>query len=313
MRPLEADQLLAFVTVARERGFSRAARRLARTQSAVSQAVARLEADLDVRLFVRSGRTTELSAAGRALLERAERILDEMDRAREGLAALHALEAGLLVVGTSDTLAYYVLPPILAAFRARHPGVELRLDNRPSPATAERVVERAVDVGVVTLPLPAGLRVGGRPAAERLHLEPLARQEEVVICPPEHPLARRRRVGLEAILPYPLLLLDRTTGARTLLDAELARLGAAPTVAMEMSSVEVLKKLVELGLGVSVVPALAVAREVEAGALAAVRLHGRTTERSVGLATPAGGPPSRAAAAFVEIARAALAGGRAAP
>jgi DNA-binding transcriptional LysR family regulator len=130
----------------------------------------------------------------------------------------------------------------------------------------------------------------------------------VIVCPPDHPLARRRRVGLEAILPYPLLLLDRTTGARALLDAELARLGAAPSVAMEMSSVEVLKKLVELGLGVSVVPAVAVEREVRAGVLAAVRLQGLTAERSVGLVTPAGGPPSRAAAAFAEIARAALKG-----
>jgi DNA-binding transcriptional LysR family regulator len=303
IQPLDADQLLAFVTVARERGFSRAARRLGRTQSAVSQAVARLEQELDARLFVRSGRTTELSAAGRALLERAERILDEMARAREGLEALHELTAGQLAVGTSDTLAYYVLPPIVAEFRARHPAVELRLDNRPSPATAERVAERAVDVGVVTLPLPSGLRIGGKPLAERLSIEPLAPQEEVAICPPDHPLARRRRVGLEAILGYPLLLLDRTTGARALLDAELARIGAAPAPAMEMSSVEVLKKLVELGLGVSVVPALAVAREVEAGVLAAVRLQGLAVERSVGLVTPAAGPPSRAAAAFVEIAR----------
>ncbi len=306
IHPLDTDQLLAFVTVARERGFSRAARRLGRTQSAISQAVARLEQDLDARLFVRSGRTTELSAAGRALLERAERILDEMERAREGLKALHDLASGQLVVGTSDTLAYYALPPILAAFRARYPGVELRLDNRPSPATAERVAERAVDVGVVTLPLPPGLRAGGRPVAERLRIEPLARQEEVAICRPDHPLARRRRVGLEAILAFPLLLLDRTTGARALLDAELARLGAVPAPAMEMSSVEVLKKLVELGLGVSVVPALAVEREVEAGVLAAVRLSGLAVERSVGLVTPAAGPPSRAAAAFAEIARTAL-------
>jgi DNA-binding transcriptional LysR family regulator len=306
MHPLDADQLLAFVAVARERGFSRAARRLARTQSAVSQAVARLEAELDARLFVRSGRTTELTPAGHALLGRAERVLDEMDRARESLRALAELETGLLVVGTSDTLAYYLLPPVIAAFRARYPGVELRLDNRPSPATAERVAERAVDVGVVALPLPPGLRVGGRPAAERLRVEALVRQEEVVICPPDHPLARRRRVGLEAVLPYPLLLLDRTTGARALLDAELARLGAAPSIAMEMSSVEVLKKLVELGLGVSIVPALAVEREVKSGNLAAVRLAGLSAERSVGLLTLADGPPPPAAAAFAEIARAAL-------
>jgi DNA-binding transcriptional LysR family regulator len=306
MAPLNSDQLQAFAAVARERGFSRAARRLARTQSAVSQAVARLEEDLGTRLFVRQGRTTELTPAGRLLLERAQRVLDEMDRAREGLQALAELREGLLVVGTSDTLAYYLLPPVIAAFRARYPGVELRLDNRPSPATAERVAERTVDLGVVTLPLPPELRVGGRPAVERLRIEPLAPQEEVVICPPGHPLARRRRASLEAIVAYPLLLLDRSTGARALLDAELAHLGAAPTVTMEMSSVEVLKKLVELGLGVSIVPALAVEREVAAGTLAAVRLSGLSAERHIGLLAPAGGPLPRAADAFAEIARAAL-------
>jgi DNA-binding transcriptional LysR family regulator len=307
MAPLDADQLVAFATVAREQGFSRAARRLGRTQSAVSQAVARLELELGTALFLRRGRTTEPTAAGRALLPRAQRILDEMARARESLKALAELRTGGLAVGTSDTLACYVLPPVISAFRARYPGVELRLDNRPSPATAERVVERAVDVGVVTLPLPPALRAGGRPLLERLRVERLARQEEVAICPPGHPLARRRRVPLEALLPYPLLLLDRTTAARAALDADLGRLGAGPAVAMEMSSVEVLKRLVELGLGVSVVPAVAVQREVAAGTLVALRLSGRAEERSLALLTAAEGPLPPAAAAFAEIARGALA------
>lgn len=309
MHPLDGDQLRAFVEVARERGFTRAAARLSRTQSAVSQLVARLEQDLGARLFSRRGRTTALTPAGEALLGRAQRILDEMDRAREGLRALSELREGRLVVGTSDTLACYLLPPVIAAFRARHPGIDLRLDNRPSPATAGRVAERAVDLGVVTLPLPPDLRAGGRPLAGRLRVEPLARQEEVAIVPAGHPLAGRRQVRVEALLPYPWLLLDRTTGARALLDAELARRGAAPAVAMEMSSVEVLKKLVELGLGISVVPAVAVAREVAAGSLAALRLPGLLGGRRVGLVTPAEGTLP-AAAAFAAIAREALAARR---
>jgi len=309
MSPLDSDQLVAIVAVARERGFSRAGRRLSRTQSAVSQAVARLEGEVGARLFLRGGRTTQLTAAGRLLLSRAERVLEEMQRAREGLFALAELSQGTLSLGTSDTLACYVLPPVIAAFRTRYPGVDLWLDNRPSPATAERVLERALDLGVVTLPLPSGPRALGRAAAERLRIEALAPQEEVVICPPHHPLAKRRWIDLEGILPYPLLLLDRTTGSRALLDAELARLGASPAVAMEMSSVEVLKKLVELGLGVSVVPAVAVEREVAAGVLKAVRLSGLAAARRVGLVMLASGPPSRAAAAFAEMARAALSRG----
>jgi LysR family carnitine catabolism transcriptional activator len=305
MQPLDGDELRAFVEVARERGFSRAALRLGRTQSAVSQLVARLERDLGARLFTRRGRTTGLTPAGDALLERAQRILDEMDRARDGVRALGELREGRLVVGTSDTLACHLLPPLIAAFRARHPGIDLRLDNRPSPATAGRVAERAVDLGVVTLPLPPDLRAGGRPLGGRVRLEPLLRQEEVAIVPAGHPLAGRRRVAVEALLPYPWLLLDRSTGARALLDAELAHRGARPLVAMEMSSVEVLKKLVELGLGISIVPALAVEREVAAGTLAAIRLRGILAGRWVGLVVPVDAL-SPAAAAFAAIAREAL-------
>src|SRR5512141_1702741 len=184
MRPLAADQLVAFLAVARERGFSRAAARLGLTQSAVSQAVARLEAELGTALFVRQRRGTVPTPAGRALEEHAQRVLDEMDRARASLQAIGEVREGTLTIGTSDTLACYVLPPVIAAFRARFPGVDLRLDNRPSPGTAARVAERQLDLGLVTLPLPDGLRAGGRPVAERLRIEPRALQEEVAICPP---------------------------------------------------------------------------------------------------------------------------------
>jgi DNA-binding transcriptional LysR family regulator len=309
IRTLASDQLAAAVAVARERSFSRAARSLGRTQSAVSQAVARLERELGERLFLRSARTTEPTAAGRTLLDHARRILDLMEGARASLKALGALEQGSLVVGSSDTLAYYALPPVLAAFRARHPGIELRLDNRPSPATAARVAERQVDVGVVSLPLPPDLEASGRRVAARVQLEPLAPQRDVVICPPGHPLARRRRVALPALVPYGLVLLDATTGSRAFLDAELARAGARPRVVMEMSSVEVLKRLVELGMGISLVPELAVEREVSAGVLAAVQIEGVSQARSIGLVTPSPGPASPAARAFAEIARAVLARG----
>src|SRR6188474_225365 len=196
IQTLDSGRLLAFATVARERGFSRAARALGKTQSAVSQAVLQLEEELGETLFARDGRVTRLTAAGQALLEPAERILGEMTRARAGISALSGLGSGELVIGTSDTLAYYLLPPFLAAFRERYPAVELRLDNRPTPATAERVFERGADLGIVTLPLPSELRLAGRPATERLKLENLAPARDVLICPAGHPLAGRRRVPL---------------------------------------------------------------------------------------------------------------------
>src|SRR3954451_16804611 len=172
---LDSGRLQAFLAVARARNFSRAARRLGKTQPSVSQAVARLEEDLGQPLFLREGRTTQLTAAGRLLAEHAERIFEEMERARARLSGLGELRVGELVVGASDTLATYLLPPVFSAFRARYPGIELRLDNRPSPATIARVAERAVDLGVVTLPAAGD---------DRVRREPLAAYREVVICPP---------------------------------------------------------------------------------------------------------------------------------
>jgi DNA-binding transcriptional LysR family regulator len=238
---LNLERLRAFLAVARTHNFSRAAERLGKTQPSVSQAIGRLETAVGQPLFLREGRTTQLAPAGRLLLGHAERIFAELDRARDRLAGLGALRAGELVVGTSDTLAYYLLPPVFAAFRARHPGVELRLDNRPSPATLAQVAERAVDLGVVTLPVRPDHRVA---------IEPLRRQmAEVAILPPAHPLARKRRLRLADVAAHPLLLLDTTTATRAALDEAFARLGLRPKVAMEMSSVEVLKRLVELGFG----------------------------------------------------------------
>lgn len=301
--PLDADRLLAFVTVAKERGFTRAGRTLGKTQSAVSQAVLHLERDLGQPLFVRDGRATSLTEAGSILLEVAERILLDMALARERLAAQTEVKSGRLAIGTSDTLACHVLPPVLAAYRARHPGVDVRLDNRPSPATAVEVAERRVDVGIIALPLPPSLESRGRPILERILVEPLAPYEDALICRPDHPLARRRRVDVADVAGVPLILLDRTTGTRAFLEAAFARARVRPRVAMEMGSVEVLKRLVELGFGASVVPLLSVAAETRAGTLVAVPLRGARRGRKVGLATPASGSLSSAAGAFAEIAR----------
>ena len=307
--PIDSARLQAFLTVAQQQGFSRAARALGKTQSSVSQAIAQLETDLGEKLFDRIGRGAALTEAGRLLVAHAEEIFEQMQRARAHLEAARTLETGQLVIGTSDTLACYLLPPVLAAFRAAFPGVELRLDNRPSPATAQAVAERRVHVGVVSLPLPEDQRAPLR--AGRIALEPLLPQVDLLICRPDHPLAHRRRIALADLMPHPLLLLDRSTGSRAYLDAAFARAGLYPRITMEMSSVEVLKRLVELGFGVSIVPAWAAAREAAAGSLllrplgdlAAAATSAAHSGRSVGLVTPAMAPLPRATAAFVELAR----------
>ena len=305
---LDSGRVQTFLTVARERGFSRAARALGKTQSSISQAVSLLERELGVLLFERQGRAVTLTDNGRLFLPHAERLMEDMERARAELQSAGELRSGELLVGTSDTLACHLLPPVLATFRQRFPGVNLRLFNRPSPATAEGVAARALHVGVVSLPLPADQLLEHPRGRPRARLEVLARQQDVLICPPAHPLSRRRRVPLSALAGQPLLLLDRTTAGRLYLESVLAALPASqrPVVAMEMGSVEVLKRLTQLGFGLSVVPAWAVEAEVAAGLLVARPLAG-LAPRSVGLCLPSFDPLPPATAAFAAIARELLA------
>jgi DNA-binding transcriptional LysR family regulator len=301
---LDSARLTAFATVARCGGFSKAANELGKTQSSVSQAVLLLEHELGQKLFARDGHTPRLTDAGRTLLRRSTRIFEEMALAEAELSALSELRFGELVVGTSDTLACYFLPPAFAAFRERYPKVELRLDNRPSRAIAERVSERLVDIGIVSLPLPETFELSGRKLGERLDCVELASQEDVAVCAPSHPLAKRRQVTVQDLAPYALLLLDRTTTSRAWVEAAFAAEKSKLEVAMEMSSVEVLKRLAELGFGVAIVPQISTKRELESRTLCVLELKGFGVRRRVGALTPRAFAPTRAASAFLELLRA---------
>src|SRR6188768_982264 len=300
---LDSARLAAFSAVATSGGFSKAAKQLGKTQSSVSQAVLLLERELGQKLFARDGHRPRLTDAGRALLAHATRIFEQMALAESELSGLDALDSGELVLGTSDTLACYFLPPVLSAFRERHPKVELRIDNRPSPVIAERVSEGQVDLGIVSLPLPAALSVSGRPVAERLDCVELSAQEDVAVCAPTHPLAKRRHVTVSDLAQHPLLLLDRTTSSRAWVDLAFSAENSSPKLAMEMSSVEVLKRLAELGFGVAIVPRFSVQREQAAGTLRVLGLEQSGAKRSVGALTPSAFAPTRAALAFLELAR----------
>lgn len=299
---MDTTRLQAFLTVAEHGGFSKAGQVLGRTQPAVSQAVAALEQELGQRLFLREGRRVRLTAAGQILFEHARAAFDGLAAAERRLSALGELRAGELVLGTSDTIAYHALPPVLAAFRARHPELGLRIVNRPSPAIARAVAEREVDVGILVEPLPEPSRAEAALFAA-LGRERLQPHEDVAICPPGHALSTRRRVTLSALAQQPLVLLDRSTAARSYLDGHFARLGVTPRVALEMNSLELVKRLVELGFGLSVVPRLAIQRELADGRLHALGVFQRSEFRQLSLVTHARGPLSRAAEAFAAIAR----------
>ncbi len=290
---LRSDRLRLFDSVVRLGGFSAAARALGVTQSSVSQGIAALEADVGQPLFDRSSRKLRLTEAGQALETHARGVLDALAQTRAALQQLEHTVTGTLALGATDTLATHLLPPVFAAFRRAHPGVELHLDNRTSPAIAEKVAARELDLGVVSLPLPRGSA-----AVEALTQVPLVEQKDVVIVPRGHALAGRAKVRLQDVAKFPLVLLDRTTALRAWLERHFAVEKLSPRVAMEMSSLEVLKRLVELDFGISVVPELSVRSDEKR--LVALPLAG-AERRMVGLVLPR--VPTRAASAFAAITR----------
>lgn len=304
LKPERLQHLLAVIT---HGSFTAAARALTTSQSTVSESVLALERELREPLLVRDGRQVYPTAAGELLAHHARRALDELRRAREELEALRAVATGTLRLGISDTLATYLLPPVFSAFRRDHPGVALKLQNRTSPALASLVASRALDLAVVTTPFPSTFRIDGRPAEESLHLRPLAPLREVVVLPVDHALAKARGTfPMKHATRAPWVLLGPETSSRAHLDARFDAAGVRPEVAMEAASVELLKTLVELGFGLSVLPELAVRRAREEGRLTTRALPRGDEARRVMLATPTVGPLSPAARAFVEVATSTL-------
>lgn len=289
---MDLDQMRGFLETAREKSFTRAAEKLFLTQPAVSLQVKALEEELGTRVFERHGKQVLLTEAGRVLFARVEEILDMVNRAQQDIAALGDLKTGRLCVGTSDTNCAYVLPPVVKAFRAAYPGVDIRLTDRMSSEVVRLVMEGAVDFGLATLPV----------RESRVITVPLFVREDVLICAVGHPLAQAARVGLSDAAAHPWLMLERGSTSRDLLDGACHRAGLAVHVAMELGSIEVIKRFVEIGLGVALVPAVAVKEEVRAGRLCALHVADLPA-RQVGVVQRPGGHLGRAAEVFLAFLR----------
>ena len=217
-------------------------------------------------------------------------MLELVSRIHEDIASLGELKTGSLCLGTSDTNCAYVLPPVVKAYREAYPGVDLRLMDRMSSDVVRLVLDGTVDFGLATLPV----------AESRVKTEFLFVRDDVVICPVAHPLSQ---FSLSEVIAYPMLMLEKGSTSRTLLDRVLHGANLTAQVVMELGSIEVMKRFVEIGMGVALVPEVTVRAEVEAGRLASVRVND-LAPRQVGLVQRHNGHLSRAAETFLDFLKA---------
>ncbi|HUN94543.1 MAG TPA: LysR family transcriptional regulator [Burkholderiaceae bacterium] len=241
-------QLRVFQSVAETRNFSRTGERIGLTQPAVSRAIVELESGLGVRLLDRTTREVLLTEAGRSLASRLERALDELDGVLSEVAGLADADGGKVRVASAPTLSAYLMPACIATCAREAPRVRFMLVDDSQRDVLQSVRDGEVDFGVVVEPL----------SLEGLHYESILRDPFVLIAPPGHELLRSRSVPWRALDGCSLVLLDANSGSRRYIDAALARHRATCTVAQQLSHITTVFRMIEAGIGLSVMPALSV-------------------------------------------------------
>jgi LysR family transcriptional regulator, transcriptional activator of the cysJI operon len=284
MASLENFRLVVFRAVAEQLSFRRAAEELYLTQPAVSLQIKALEEDLGVQLFDRTGVRVALTPAGKRLLAYARRASALLAEAEQEVTALSGQHAGTLALGASTTIAQYVLPRLLAEFRRRHPRVQTTLVSGNTEHIVEALAQQQIALGLIE----------GPAHSRDVKTEPFLEDELVLIVPAAHEWAERGVVACAEIAEAPLLLRERGSGTRRVVELALEKQGIRRNtlnVVMQLDSVEAIKSAVEAGLGVGFVSRWALAKDQRAGrSLRVVELEGVRIQRSFLLAMAAAAP-----------------------
>lgn len=245
---MDLRQLDSFRAVVREGSFTAAARALHMTQPAVSLHIKALEESLGARILERDGKGVSLTPAGSVLLQAADAAFAALDDGHRRVKELVEPERGTVIVACGDTVALYLLPPVLTAFRAAHPHAEVVVRNHASRAVIEDVLRRDADVGIVTRPPYL---------APELWVRTIHQEALVVALPKGHDLCKKASLRLQDLAGQSAVLLARPAETRALIDRALRTAGVELVPAMESGNLEVVKTYIAHGLGLGLLPELA--------------------------------------------------------
>ena len=258
---MDFGQIEAFVQVATHNSFSRAAEVLQLTQPSITARIQALERELGEELFERGGRGVRLTDAGRVFLPYTERILQQIQEARDVVEEVRNVQVGSLRLGSAITVSTYVLPGILHRFVREYPGVDVVIRTGRSEQVMNMLLTDEVQVAI--------FRSLTNPDVE---VVPLYDDEIVLVAHPNHPFARSGEATIPEIAREPIVLFDRGSSYYAIIHNLFRRASVIPNVAMELDSLEATKRMVEQGLGIALVPLVTIERELEAGTLVRVDL-----------------------------------------
>src|SRR5438067_5881950 len=289
---MEIRQLRAFTAIAESGTFTAGALRVHITQAAISMQIRQLEIELGAPLLIGAPRRVLLTEAGEALLERAHRILREHDAAVAEIAELAGAERGRLRIGSASAMVSAdPLPKILRELRERHPRAEVSIASGTSQALVHQILAGELDMAFGSLPVEA----------RGIQTEVLSRDELVAIASPRHKLAKQRVVSVFTLAGEKLILGERGGNTRRLIDGLFEEAGEHPVVAMELSRLAAIKRMVEEEMGVGIVPLNSAREEIAQGRLVAWWIEGAQINWELGLAKLAGDYDSPICQTFTRI------------
>lgn len=288
---MDLSQLEVFLTVAREHRFSRAAEKLYRTQSAVSQTIRKLELEIGEPLFDRSSRDGVLTDAGRVLQEYAEKLLNLRQDAQVALTEMRELQKGKLTIAANEFTALYLLP-VLAAYRRLHPAIRITVQRSLGSHIPDDILRHNVELGVLSYD----------PQEPQLQSTIVYLDELAFVVPPGHPLAGAKEVSVRQLGAESFVAHIVTSPYRDKVIEAFSRHKTPLHMDVELPTLQAIKRFVAMGNGVALVPEISVENELVRGDLVRVPVRDLHFERELRLAYRQESTLSHAGRAFLKVA-----------
>jgi DNA-binding transcriptional LysR family regulator len=290
---MEMAQLEYFVRVVQEKGFSKAASRVFRTQPAVSIAIRRLEQEIGLPLLERSQKTPVLTEAGQVVFDYAQRILGLRDEVGQAIQDLQHLKSGRVRVGANESTSLYLLPELILSFREQYPDVKVEIFRHVSSRLPRELLDRNIDLGLMAF----------EPVDRELEAFPVLKDELVLIMSPRHPLAGRSVVKVKELGNEPFVAHNVNSGSRAKVIETFARQHTPLNITLELATIETIKRFVQKRVGLAFVPRMCVREELARGVLVSVPVRGLTHTRILWAAHRRSTQLPPAATAFLNVVR----------
>lgn len=289
---MDINQLEVLVAVAQEKSFSRAAEVLDRTQPAVSQAVRRLETEIGEKLFDRSSKDGTLTAAGEVLLEYARQMLNLRHTAHAAIKELRNLQKGKVTISANEHTVFYLLP-VIREFRERFPLVKVEVRRGVASRIPTEVMARETELGIISF----------KPNDESVKSFSVFTDELALIVSPRHHLAGKSSVSVKELGNESFVAHNAPSPYRQKVIETFEKYRTPLNIAIELPSLEAIKRLVEQNAGVALVPKLTAEAEIHGNRLKSLSVKEMRLERKLHIIYRRNSVLSQAAQSFLELAK----------